>query len=167
MPRVRTQTAAYISVAETAKLIRAALKQSFPATRFHVRSKSYSGGASIQVAWTDGPVQAAVEQVTQQFEGASFDLMQDLKTYPVSQVDGKPVRFGADYIFTSRNYSDALIDRAISLVAHKYGVTAPTVDDFKWGRLQRVQDPRRHLDPTQNLQQDIRNMLVKLENRHA
>jgi len=33
--------ATYLSVTETAKLIRAALKRSFPRTKFSVRSRSY------------------------------------------------------------------------------------------------------------------------------
>lgn len=41
----------YFSAADTAKLVRAALKRSFPGTRFFVRSKTYSAGASIDVSW--------------------------------------------------------------------------------------------------------------------
>jgi len=41
----------YSSAADTAKLVRAALKRSLPATRFSVRSKTYSAGASIDVSW--------------------------------------------------------------------------------------------------------------------
>lgn len=39
----------YLSCAETAKLIRQALKEAFPDMKFGVRSKTYSGGASIDV----------------------------------------------------------------------------------------------------------------------
>lgn len=45
----------YLSAADTAKLVRVALKRSFPGTRFSVRSKTYSGGASIDVSWMDPP----------------------------------------------------------------------------------------------------------------
>src|SRR4051794_17392857 len=54
----------YLSVATTAKLVRTALKTQFPRIKFTVRSRSYSGGASIDVAWTDGPCAAAVEAIT-------------------------------------------------------------------------------------------------------
>lgn len=70
----------YLSCAETAKLVRAALKKAFPATKFSVRSDTYSGGASIDVGWTDGPCSAAVEPVAKQFCGGRFDGMIDLKT---------------------------------------------------------------------------------------
>jgi len=53
-PTPRRETV-YVSVAETAKLVRAALKAAFPGITFSVRSKSYSMGASISVRWTDGP----------------------------------------------------------------------------------------------------------------
>jgi hypothetical protein len=69
----------YLGVAETAKLIRKALKDAFPATKFGVRSKSYSGGASINVTWTDGPTVKLVNSIAKQFEGGGFDGMIDLK----------------------------------------------------------------------------------------
>ncbi len=49
----------YFSAADTAKLVRAALKRSFPGTRFSVRSKTYSAGASIDVSWMDAIHQQA------------------------------------------------------------------------------------------------------------
>ena len=39
----------YISAADTARLLRAALARAFPTTHFYVRSETYSGGASIDV----------------------------------------------------------------------------------------------------------------------
>ena len=45
----------YLTAAETAKLIRKALKASFPGVKFSVRSKSYSMGASVNVSYIDGP----------------------------------------------------------------------------------------------------------------
>ncbi|WP_338423309.1 LPD29 domain-containing protein, partial [Xylella fastidiosa] len=45
----------YLTCAETAKLVRKALKESFPDIKFSVKSSNYSGGASIRVSWIDGP----------------------------------------------------------------------------------------------------------------
>jgi hypothetical protein len=39
----------YVSAAQTAKLVRVALKQAFPATKFSVRTSTYAGGASVRV----------------------------------------------------------------------------------------------------------------------
>lgn len=66
-------------MAETAKLMRKALKAAFPAVKFSVRSSSYAGGASIDVGYTDGPTSARVSEVAKQFEGGGFDGMIDLK----------------------------------------------------------------------------------------
>jgi hypothetical protein len=77
----------YISGVETAKLIRQALKRNFPGITFSVRYKSYSGGSSIDVSWTDGPRAQVVERVTSGFAGAGFDGMIDLKTYHTSWLE--------------------------------------------------------------------------------
>lgn len=69
----------YIGVVETAKLMRGALKGSFPGTKFSVRTSQYSGGASIHVGWTDGPTGREVDAVTGQFAGKRFDGMIDLE----------------------------------------------------------------------------------------
>lgn len=75
----------YLSCAETAKLIRVALRRAFPAVKFGVRSRTYSGGASIDVSWTDGPCQREVEAVAEIYAGGRFDGMIDL-AYSVDHV---------------------------------------------------------------------------------
>lgn len=96
----------WYSCAETAQRLRAALREAFPGVKFSVRSKTYSGGASISVTYTDGPVQKAVERVTKRFEGADFDGMIDLKTDKRHTVDGQAVQYGADYVFVNREFSN-------------------------------------------------------------
>lgn len=71
----------YLSCAETAKLVRAALKREFPGVKFSVRSSEYSGGASIRIHWVDGPTSRDVDKVVGVFAGADFDGSIDLKTY--------------------------------------------------------------------------------------
>jgi hypothetical protein len=111
----------YVTCAETAKLVREALKANFPGVPFSVKSKTYSGGASITVKWTDGPAPTDVEKVTSQFEGADFDGMVDLKSPVVHEVNGEKVHFGADYIFTDRVLSDTFLVKAAALVYERYG----------------------------------------------
>jgi hypothetical protein len=96
----------YIPVAETAKMVRAALKEAFPGRRFSVRSSSYSGGASIRVTWVDGPSQKAVEAVAKRFEGSTFDPMIDLKSNRYADLNGEEVSFGSDYVFCDREASE-------------------------------------------------------------
>lgn len=68
----------HLRPAEVAKLIRPRLKKVFPGTKFSVRTRTYSGGASINVQWTDGPSEDAVREVVGAFQGARFDGMIDL-----------------------------------------------------------------------------------------
>lgn len=125
--------ARYIPVADTAKLVRAALKAAFPKIKFSVKSKSYSGGASISIGWTDGPLSKDVEAVVKQYEGATFDGMIDLKSHHDSDLNGEKVHFGADYIFCSRSYSPDFLRRRAARVADKYGVALVEVQVNKWG----------------------------------
>ena len=130
------QQSEYLSCAETAKLVRKALKAAFPHVTFRVLSKTYSMGASIDVAWEDGPRAERVKAITDPFEGKSFDGMIDLAVAnrhyitadgvvgyagtqgtegshgtiaPVANEipeGARVVRFLADYIFPQRQVSE-------------------------------------------------------------
>lgn len=71
-------TKKYLSCAETAKLIRAALGKTFPGQKFSVKSKTYSGGASVTVRWVDGPTTEEVDAIAGQYESKGFDGSIDL-----------------------------------------------------------------------------------------
>jgi len=70
----------YLSCAETAKLVRTALKKNFPGVKFSVRSSVYSGGASIDVSWVLGPTTKEVDSIAGQYESADFDGSIDMET---------------------------------------------------------------------------------------
>lgn len=114
--------ARWISPADTAKLVRAALKDTFPTVVFSVTSKSYAGGASISVHWTDGPPTGVVDKVAKRFAGASFDGMIDLKSYHTSALNGERVHYGADYVFTQRSYSPAAVALVKPLIDRDYDI---------------------------------------------
>lgn len=105
-----TQDRRYLTAAETAKLVRKHLRADFPGIKFSVRSKTYAGGASIDVRWTDGPLTRDVDAVLSLYNGATFDGMIDLKSYHDSllMTDDGPqvVHFGADFVHSSRDVSD-------------------------------------------------------------
>jgi hypothetical protein len=63
----------YLSVTETAKIVRKSLKTQFPGVKFSVISNSYAGGASIDVRWTDGPLDKDVNEEVSQYAGGGFD----------------------------------------------------------------------------------------------
>lgn len=68
----------YLTVVETAQIIRQTLKKQIPGQTFSIRSKKYSGGASVSISWNDGPRAQEVERIVAGFEGRSFDGMNDL-----------------------------------------------------------------------------------------
>ena len=111
----------YLTCAETAKLVRSALKEEFPGQKFSVKSKTYAGGASITVRWFEGPATDKVDKVAHQFAGATFDPMIDLKSHHHSKLNGEEVQFGADFIFTERVYSDETRHRIAKMIAKRYG----------------------------------------------
>jgi hypothetical protein len=117
----------HISVTDTAKLVRQALKANFPSVTFSVKSKSYSMGASVTVRWFDGPTSQMVKDAVRQYEGATFDGMTDLKEYKAGELNGERVHFGADWVHCNRKYSPALLSRIGRKVAERYGKPVPTV----------------------------------------
>lgn len=118
----------YVSVTDTAKLVRKALKEHFPSIKFSVRSSSYSMGASIDIEWTDGPCSKAVDEVVDQFKGADFDGMQDLKVPRKSMLNGEPVRFMADYIHGQRHYSIEFLSAVAQAFVRDYQFTMPVIE---------------------------------------
>ena len=103
----------YISCADTAKLIRQALKEAFPEVKFSVKSKNYSGGASIGVGWTDGPLTADVDPMIKVFAGTWFDGMDDSTHYYETTLNGERVHFCSSFVFSNHHISE---DRIAALV---------------------------------------------------
>jgi hypothetical protein len=81
----------------------------------------YSGGASIDVSYTDGPSASQVEAVAQAFQGAYFDGMTDYKGSNYNTLDGQAVRFGADFIFVKRNFTAPTLTGVVVQVCNYYG----------------------------------------------
>jgi hypothetical protein len=78
MNKVETE---YLSCAETAKLVRSALKKKFPGVKFSVRSDVYSMGASIDIDWVLGPTTKEIDAIGKQYASASFDGMIDMEVH--------------------------------------------------------------------------------------
>lgn len=132
----------YLTCAETAKLVRKALKRNFPGTKFGVRSSNYAGGASIDIRWDLGPTSDQVKKVSGLYEGATFDGMIDLKTHHDTALMGENgevevVSMGADYIFTHRGYGDKVMAQSSRDMAALLGLDGAdpeqTLDENKTG----------------------------------
>jgi hypothetical protein len=111
----------YISVVDTAKLVRAALKESFAGVKFSVKSSSYAGGASISIYYFDGPTSDQVKKVISNFEGSYFDGMIDYKGSCYANLNGEEVKFGADFIFVNRKLSSPFLTSVSVDVCNEYG----------------------------------------------
>lgn len=112
----------YISCVDTAKLIRAVLKESFAGVKFSVTSSQYAGGASINIKYVNGPTQKQVESVISVFEGSYFDGMQDYKGQNYANLNGEEVKFGADFVFVNRKLTSDFLTGASVDVFNEYGL---------------------------------------------
>ena len=137
----------YISITETNKLIRRVLKESFPGVKFSVRGKSYAGGGSTSIYWTDGPNEKQVESLTSVFEGSYFDGMIDYKGSRYGTLDGREVSFGPDFIFCTRTNSEDFELRMVKRVSAKYAnqceylrdtLFSEIISDYHTGKLYNI-----------------------------
>ena len=110
------------------------LRRAFPSVKFRVRSRSYSGGCSIDVDWTDGPTSKEVQVISDRYQECDFDGMNDCE---VSRRAVFPEIFGgAKYVSEQRSYSKVFLTEIAEAMGHKV-----TFD--KWQGIQGVDDPTR------------------------
>jgi Large polyvalent protein associated domain 29 len=112
----------YISVTDTAKLIRKELKKNFAGIKFSVTQRS--GGLSICVEWLDGPSEPSVNKIVKRFQGASFDSSIDLQSYVDSIYEGEEVHFGANYVTCRRNKSRVFVEAIVAQFSQRWGYSA-------------------------------------------
>ena len=163
-----TNTTQYLTITETAKLVRAVLKEAFPIIKFSVKSSSYSKGASISVSWTDGANEAQVKAMVNRFSSSYFDSLIDYKGSIHHIMDGKRVRFASDSISLHRVNSDDARQSAINRVWNKYhaefahdGLEKPTVEAMKRGEYFTVQFSRLHKSGIDTVQREINTAMNK------
>lgn len=117
--------------------IRKELRAKFPGVKFSVRKRGYD---SVSVNWTDGPTEGQVKEITGKYRDSYFDGMQDMSvscSSPFNEIYG-----GVGYVFTNRDYSDAMKQKAIDIIISKYdhllNGESITVDRFNRGELYQV-----------------------------
>lgn len=123
----------YVSLKDTNVAIRADLKQAFGKAKFSVVGDSYSGGASTTVRYVDGPPEDKVKEIVEGYAGASFDGMTDTQSYhSVAGFDenGVPLdtHYGANYVFTSREFSDDVKQEAEAFLIKAFQDEGVTFD---------------------------------------
>jgi len=111
----------YDSLTKGSKNIRRELKDAFPETKFSVRARSFSGGCSIDINWTDGPTSEEVEKITGKYQQGSFNGMEDIYEYSSTNV-WPDVFGGAKYVMWHRHYSKEAYLQAVAKVEKEYGI---------------------------------------------
>lgn len=98
----------YQDVTDTAKAVRKWLKREYPGIKFSVRSSRYAGGASIRVAWIDGPPDRRLWLALKAFASVDYIDQTDYAVESEKTIEGETVWPGADYVTTARERSDRL-----------------------------------------------------------
>ncbi|BCT69586.1 LPD29 domain-containing protein [Nitrosospira sp. NRS527] len=122
------------SLVTAAKNIRIELASAFPRIKFSVKSSRFAGGDSIRISWRDGPTDKQVDAIAGRYEAGKFDGMTDC--YDYRKDHSWTAAFGdAKYISTHRQYSPALVQKAIDYLWERYRPDADkiTPDDFFQG----------------------------------
>jgi len=116
-------TPRHVTPAQTAVLIRHALKEAFGTVSFSVQSRRYAGGGSVTVRWQDGPTARMVGRITDRFTGATFDPVQDLSSPLTHTLAGERVHYHADHVHKERHYSQAFLRRVIDQTFQEFAGT--------------------------------------------
>jgi hypothetical protein len=114
--------------AAAAAAIRRELKASFPDTSFSVRSSVFSGGDSVDIAWTDGPSLKAVNALVGKYQEGHFDGMQDLYEYSNSRSDLPQVK----YVMPQREISYELASKVADELNEKYGTSLEVTNQGRY-----------------------------------
>ena len=115
--------------------IRKELKKAYPGVKFSVRKRHSS---SVNISWTDGPKEDEIKTIIGKYKDGHFNSMEDIYEYcdsPFNKVYG-----GVNYLFTKREYSDSLTEKAIQEFNAKFGDRFENIniERYKSGELWRV-----------------------------
>ncbi len=97
-----------MDTAEAAKLLRNALKERFPDTKFSVRTSRYSLGSSIDVFWVNGPATGKVQKLIEDYERVDYDQF------------GSILRGGNRFVFAKRDYTPEVRAQVQQQIASKF-----------------------------------------------
>jgi hypothetical protein len=108
--------------------IRKELKQVFSGVKFSVTSDSFSGGNSIHIGWTDGPLTEEVETVVNKYEWGTFDSMTDC----AGSIDSQFIDLygGARFVSPSRSVSDEAFNKVAKAQGYPQAVFNPKSGQF-------------------------------------
>lgn len=126
----------YLTIDESIKMLKDALRRNFPGVKFSVRRGRGTGYSTVRVTWDGGPSASKVDRVAQRFHGRDFDGMTDSSSYPSAlladaQGNVREVSFGIGFLFTERNLPEGTRDAVSERFAREFNVPA---DDWNYRR---------------------------------
>jgi hypothetical protein len=156
----------YISAVDTAKLIRKVLKREFPGQKFSVRTdrsinikwtdgptedevkpyvmpfegQDFDGMIDMRYykeSWLLPDGSASFGNTSGTVDSAGADPAYD---FPKPCEGAELVQFGADFIFTKRNHTRALVEQVVEEVYQEYHWTRPEIHDYQDGTASFKQD---------------------------
>lgn len=116
--------------AQAARAIRAELKTNFPSVTFSVRSRNFSMGDAVDIAYTDGPTLDAVQAITGKYQYGHFDGMTDMYEHSNSRKDIPQAKF----VHARREMSPETRARLKTETAEKFGIENPE-DEQEWQKV--------------------------------
>jgi hypothetical protein len=123
-----------ITIDECTKMIRAALKQGFPLTKFSVRKTRSTYSHNIDVSWTDGPTQKQVKPILDRFKSTGFDGMTDCSYSCGKRMLGDvEVEVTGNYVTGNRTISNGLRSRITEKLATECGLGKIELNE--WGQM--------------------------------
>lgn len=118
--------------ARAAANMRTELAKAFPGIKFTVKSKSFSGGDSIDVDWEMGPTEKEVKEITSKYEDGHFDGMQDMYIHDASAFKKAVGRVLGDIKYCSehRDYGIGIYSKMRDIILSHYNL--PPVLSAEW-----------------------------------
>lgn len=114
----------YISLTDTANMIRKTLKIEFPGIKFSVKTRRFANGTACDIRWVDGPTSREVDDVVGFYSGSTFDPMIDLSSSKThTNEGGEEIHYGAKYVTTRREYSNGFFQHMIDYATATYAFT--------------------------------------------
>jgi len=120
--------------AKTAKAIKTELKNNYPLTKFIVRSKTFAGGDSVSIDWTDGPTDSEVNKLINKYQFGNFDSSTDMYNYDNCKDDIPQVK----YVLTSRNMSESIGRKLVDEIKNYYVGCENISFDKQWEHIKNM-----------------------------
>jgi len=112
----------------TAKMIKKRLTALYPSVKFSVKSDVFSMGNSVDIRWTDGPMQETINAITKQYQYGSFDAMHDMYNY--TRIDASLGCEGSKYVQCHRTISDKHKEMLAAKALEHYGKLDPNDNSY-------------------------------------